>query len=218
MHRKHGGQMPSSSAAAVLRPGERNELEIGVVLQRNFIGLANDEFTELTVLTEGARWIWQCSSVESHIEGLRRGQQLKGFVAAFMLHNRPLDPKLAARYEQDTWIRAPQHRASDKDIATRTSIYVDCDAIRPAGISSTDDEFRAALDVSWKVRDWLASELGPYCLGQGISGNGAFLLIAVEPEPEPPAWTVRISTFLKLLNKKFSTDLVKIDCSRAVEN
>jgi hypothetical protein len=67
--------------------------------------------------------------------------------------------------------------------------------------------------VSWKVRDWLASELGPYCLGHGISGNGAFLLIAVEPEPDPPAWTARISTFLKLLNKKFSTDLVKIDCS-----
>ncbi len=199
----------------VIRAGERNELEISTVLIRNFLAIADNEFTELTALCDNHPTIAQCNTIEQHIDLLRRAHSLRGYQGSYMLVNGPLCADLSARYEQRQWLRAGNGRATDKDIGTRRAVFVDVDPIRPKGISSTRDEFESAREIAWKVRDWLAERLGPFCLGFGCSGNGFYVLIAVDPEPNPCESTERIQRFLALLAKKFGTDKVKIDTAVA---
>jgi hypothetical protein len=199
----------------ILRPGARNELEMSTVLIRHFLRIAANEFIELTTFVNGKMWVGQCNTVEGHIRLLRSAPEFRGYAGSYMLVNGPLDPSLSARYEQDRWIPANNGRATDKDIATRRAVFIDVDPIRPKGISSTNDEFEAAREVAWKLREWLSSELGQLCLGFGCSGNGFYVLVAVEPTPNPLESNDRVERFLKLLSKKFTTDRVKIDTSVA---
>jgi hypothetical protein len=50
-------------------------------------------------------------------------------------------------------------------------------------------------------------------LGRGDSGNGFFILIAIEPTPIAAESTERIRRFLKLLANLFDTKRVRIDTS-----
>lgn len=130
-----------------------------------------------------------------------------------MLGNGPLDPRLGARYEPGRWQRARNGRATDKDIQSLRVVFIDYDAERPKGISSTDDEQRAAWEVSRAVEDYISANLGTEALGHGASGNGYFTLIAIEPCAPTAETTTGISKFLTLLNKKFRAPGVKIDAS-----
>ncbi len=200
---------------AILRPGERNELEVSTVLVNTFLGVAESEFRELTSFVNGKMWVGQTSSTEGHIRLLRSAPEFRGYAGSYMLCNGRLDSALSARYEQDRWQPATNGRATDKDIATRRAVFVDIDPIRPKGISSTNDEFEAAREVASKVRVWLTEKLGSMCLGFGCSGNGFYVLIAVEPTSNPMESTERVQRFLTLLSKKFSTEHVKIDTAVA---
>ena len=199
----------------VIRSGECNELEVNTVVVRNFLGVADDEFIELTAMCDNHPTVAQCNTIEQHIELLHKAHSLRGYQGSYMLVNGPLCADLSARYEQNKWVRAGNGRATDKDIGTRRAAFIDVDPIRPKGISSTREEFEAAREVAWKVRDWLGEKLDPLCLGFGCSGNGFYILIAVEPEPSPCESTERIQRFLALLAKKFGTDRVKIDTAVA---
>jgi hypothetical protein len=198
-----------------LRPGERNELEVSTVLIRHFLGIADDEFIELTKFVNGKMWVGQTNTIEDHIRLLKSAHERVGYAGSYMLVNGPVDTALSARYEQDRWQPANNGRATDKDISTRRAVFIDVDPIRPKGISSTAEEFEAARDVARNLHGWLGQKLGATCLGFGCSGNGFYILIAVEPEPNPMESTERVQRFLALLAKKFSTDCVKIDTSVA---
>jgi len=193
-----------------LFPGERNELEMSTVLIRYFLGITPDEFIELTALVDGKPRVWQCRTLEQHLEGLRLAHSLRGFSGAYMLVNGPVNPDLSARYEQCRWVWG-RLRATDKDICERRGVYIDVDPIRVSGISATNGEHECARDVAWSVRDWLSPRLGQSCLGLGCSGNGFFVLIALEPTSSPSDSSPKIQRFLALLAKKFGTDRVSID-------
>ena len=68
---------------------------------------------------------------------------------------------------------------SDGDIARRKWLLIDCDADRPAGISSTDAEHEAALTKIREIRDGLSTLGWPQPL-MTDSGNGAQLMYAID--------------------------------------
>lgn len=98
---------------------------------------------------------------------------------------------------------------TDQHIERRRWLYIDCDPERPSGISSTAEELQSAVDRSNQVADWLK--------GQGlcepihsVSGNGTHLLFPVDL-PNDDESTALITSILKVLSKRFSDDVVKID-------
>ena len=200
-----------SAAATDLRPGERGELEMSTVLIRRFLGIADNEFVELTAMVNGKAWVAQCNTHEQHVDLLHRAHDIRGYQGSYMLVNGPLDPTLSARYEQCHWQPASNKRAMDRDIGCRRAIFVDVDPVRPSGISATNSEQRAAWDVAHDIREYLVSRIGRTPIGFGCSGNGYYLLIAVQPVPSPDEYKERISKLLKLLSRKFTTDRVSID-------
>ena len=90
----------------------------------------------------------------------------------------PVNPDLLARannrvkgYSKET--------TADRDILKRRWLPIDFDAVRPAGISSTDAEHELALDRARTCREWLGSQgwMEPIFAD---SGNGAHLLYRVD--------------------------------------
>lgn len=92
----------------------------------------------------------------------------------------PVEPALLARAAnrfRDMGQRDPS--TADKDIPRRRWLLIDCDAIRPSGISSSDAEHQAAADKAAEIRDGLAS-MGFPAPVEIDSGNGAQLMYAVD--------------------------------------
>jgi hypothetical protein len=148
-----------------------------------------------------------------HVRLLRDAEQRRGFNGAYQLVNGPIVPEVFARYEPNKIHRAWNGRVSDPQIQRVRAIFLDCDPVRIKGISATDEEKTLALEVAHDVGAFLAAAVGKEAIGLGDSGNGAFLLIALEPVPPTPETTTRISKLLGLLHRKFGTSRVKIDCS-----
>jgi hypothetical protein len=205
--------MPNCNAAVDLRPGERNELEVSTVLIRRFLGIAEDEFIELTAFVNGKAWVAQCNTYEQHVDLLRRAHDIRGFAGSYMLVNGPLDPTLSSRYEQNRWQPANNKRAMDRDIQSRRAIFIDVDPVRPSGISATNDEQRAAWEVGNAIQEDLAKRIGRTPIGWTSSGNGFAILVAIEPAPNTPELKDLIARGLKALSKKYSTERVSIDGS-----
>lgn len=197
--------------------GARGALELNTALIRRFLEMNESELVELTVFVEGRIHVAHARGADEHVRLLRDAEQIRGFNGAYQLVNGPIDDSLGARYEPARWHKAWNGRATDKDVRQLRAIFLDCDPVRPKGISSTDDQLRAACDVCLAVEAWFASVLGdPSCIGHGCSGNGYFSLIALEPTVPTAETTRRISRLLEVLQKKFGTEHVKID--RAVAN
>jgi len=98
---------------------------------------------------------------------------------------------------------------SDADILARRWLPVDFDAIRPAEISSSDEEHQAALQRAREVRDTLRAMGWPEPI-LADSGNGAHLLYAIDlPNNEKATDTIEL--VLKALDALFSDGIVKID-------
>ena len=74
----------------------------------------------------------------------------------------PVLPALLARAANHLIdVGAGNSLAGDADIVARRWLPVDCDAVRPAGISATDEEHRLALDRARDIREHLAGRGGP---------------------------------------------------------
>jgi hypothetical protein len=97
-----------------------------------------------------------------------------GDVGVYVTLN-PVVPSLLARCANRIRSRA-RTTTSDKDIAHRRWLLIDCDAARPAEISSTDAEHDAALERARDVRLVLSEEKGWPTPILADSGNGAHLL------------------------------------------
>lgn len=100
---------------------------------------------------------------------------------------------------------------SDSDIDRRTTLMIDLDAKRPAGISSSDEEHQKAIEKAEKVKEFL--------IGQGWaepvladSGNGAHLLYYIDL-PNKKESTELVKTVLRALDAMFSDDAVEVDKS-----
>ena len=181
---------------------------------RRFLGILDQEPTELTFFVRGRIHLAHAATVRDHVRLLREGEKLPGFNGAYQLVNGPINPAIFARYQSNRIHPAWNGRVGDGDIELRRAVYIDIDPIRPKGISATDDEKRAAHDVCCRVEDLLLTVLqDERVLGRGDSGNGYFILIAVEPTSVSTEGTARIRELLKRLAAAYDTDQVKIDTS-----
>jgi len=188
------------------------KLACETAIVRTFLGIAEDEPIELTGFSGAKPWVHQCTGLEAHVRALETVERsVPRFSGAYMLVNGPINPAICARYAQGRWVPATNGRANDRDIGTRRAIFIDIDPIRPKGISATDDERQAAWEVAQQVREQLESSFGRGPVGFGGSGNGWFLLLAIEPVPVVAAQAPAISRLLKALGRKYGTDRVSID-------
>ena len=108
----------------------------------------------------------------------------------------PVKPDLLARASNRVKAFA-ETTTGDADILKRCWMLVDCDPVRPAGISSSRQELQAALDVAEKVREHLRGCKWPepvFCL----SGNGLHLLYRLPDLANTDASTSLISGVSKL--------------------
>jgi hypothetical protein len=106
-----------------------------------------------------------------------------------------------------------KNTTSDKDITRRRWLYVDADAIRPAGISATEEEHQAALQRTSQIREFLRDIGWPEPI-LADSGNGGHLLYLL-----PPLDLVRagelVKACLKALAIRFSDATVAVDQATA---
>jgi hypothetical protein len=99
---------------------------------------------------------------------------------------------------------------ADKEITRRRFILVDLDAIRPAGISSTDAEHDAALALGREVAVWLESR--GWDVISADSGNGAHVLVPID-EPNDAATTDMVKGCLRGLAFQFNDERIAVDVS-----
>ncbi len=91
-------------------------------------------------------------------------------------------PALLSRRSNRIETRLPRDAATtaDADITRRRWFVVDIDPKRPSGISSTDEEHEAALDVAGKVAGFLTEICGFPAPIRADSGNGAHLVYRID--------------------------------------
>lgn len=100
---------------------------------------------------------------------------------------------------------------SDNDIVARRWFPLDLDPIRPSGVSSTDAEMEAALELADKIEATLAREGWPKPL-KGMSGSGAYLLYRVDV-PNDEEMKELFRGLLIEFDRRFSTPVVHVDTS-----
>lgn len=144
-------------------------------------------------------------------EGLSGGL---GIEAVYTTLN-PVHPDLLARSFNRVKGRA-KHTTSDPDITRRVLLPIDCDAKRPAGISATDEERKAAIDAIRQVRAYLTDEGFPGSL-LGDSGNGGHLLYRVDL-PNTPQVAETLHQFLERLSSHFNFDPNRVKLDTGVFN
>lgn len=190
-----------------------SELHRSTMEFRRFLALDDNATIEMTAF--GGRQKIQVAYVRNVKDQLRlladaeKQSELKG---SYTIFNR-IHEGLYARIGEARWVHGAP-RASDQEVVELKAVYIDFDATRPRDISSTESEKDAAQNVAHDCREFLAEQLGgESCLGQGDSGNGYSLFIALEPLEPSKETTAKIQRFLKAMAQKFNRPGVKVDAS-----
>jgi hypothetical protein len=120
----------------------------------------------------------------------------------------PVHPDLLARAANRVEPYA-KHATDDRYIVQRRWLLIDCDPVRPAGISATEEEKSEAGKAAVAVKDWLGERGWPEPV-MADSGNGYHLLYRIDL-PNAPESTALVGRVLKALAAHFSTERVKLD-------
>ena len=102
-----------------------------------------------------------------------------------------------------------EYATSDADIVCRRWMIADLDPKRPAGISSSDPEHAAALELARQIWGELHAEGWPEPIFAD-SGNGAHLLYPIDLPNDAEAADL-IKRCLRALAARFNTDVVAVD-------
>lgn len=124
----------------------------------------------------------------------------------------PVRPDLFAR-SANKYTRYAKETTADADIIRRRWLPIDLDPIRPAGISSNEEEHQAALQKARDIKEWLISKgwpAGAFILAD--SGNGGHLAVKVDLPNDTDARDL-VKACLEALVSTFSDDKVKVDTS-----
>lgn len=125
-----------------------------------------------------------------------------------LLHE--LNTDCYARRQHDRFLRTKQ-ATSDTDVVSYQWLFIDLDPVRPAGISSTDQELEYAKQLKDKVYAYL-HDMGFAEPVVALSGNGYHLLYRISVKYDD-AGKELIDRCLKALAAMFDTDKVKVDTS-----
>jgi hypothetical protein len=99
----------------------------------------------------------------------------------------PLNPALLSRAANRLRIVDRQDPlTSDGDVLAHRWLLIDCDAVRPAGISSTDAEHELAFARMQECHAWLQDQGWPAGI-EADSGNGGHLLCRIDLPNDAPA-------------------------------
>jgi hypothetical protein len=105
-----------------------------------------------------------------------------------------------------------EYTTADNDILRRHWLPIDLDPVRPAGISSSDEEHVAAIKRARIIANDMATEWGWPIVAD--SGNGAHLLYQIDlPNNEDSLKSV--SRVLAELDRRYSDATVKVDVTSA---
>jgi hypothetical protein len=122
----------------------------------------------------------------------------------------PINPALLARAANRLRVVGKDDLlTSDRDILVRRWLPIDLDPVRPAGISSTEEEHGSALERALQIRDALHKEGWPAPI-VGDSGNGGHLLYNIDLPSNDEGL---VKQCLQALARRFDDDIVKIDQS-----
>jgi hypothetical protein len=105
-----------------------------------------------------------------------------------------------------------EYTAADNHILRRRWLPVDVDPVRPAGISSSEEEHEAAIDRARTIARDMASVWGLPIIAD--SGNGAHLLYSIDLPNDQESLAV-VSKALAELDRRYSDNIVKIDVTCA---
>lgn len=120
----------------------------------------------------------------------------------------PVNPALLARANNRVRdMKAGEAATSDSDIGARRWLPIDCDSVRPSGISATDAEHDLALARAREIRAYLQAQGWPEPL-LADSGNGAHLLYRVELPADDGGL---VEKALAALAFRFTDELVVVD-------
>jgi hypothetical protein len=104
------------------------------------------------------------------------------------------------------YIEGPAATTSDADVAWYSWLPIDCDPVRPSGVSATDAEKEKALEVMERVGSFFREQgVTPVCAD---SGNGYHLLVAMQLGVKDAPL---VASVLAALDERFSTEDAKID-------
>ncbi len=120
----------------------------------------------------------------------------------------PVNPALLARANNRVRdMQAGESSTSDNDIGTRRWLPIDCDPVRPSGISATEAEHDLALARAREIRAYLQAQGWPEPL-LADSGNGAHLLYRVDLPADDGGL---VAGALAALAFRFTDALVSVD-------
>lgn len=100
---------------------------------------------------------------------------------------------------------------SDPDIACIRWLPIDLDPKRPAGISSTDAELAAAVELREKIVEWAMKYYKWAPRLRAHSGNGVHLLYRLEDFPNGTEIVEIVKETLVALAGQFTNDAVEVD-------
>jgi P4 family phage/plasmid primase-like protien len=105
-------------------------------------------------------------------------QSCRGMVGIYTTLN-PVRPELLARCANRIAPAKKNGTTSDHHVIRRSRLLIDIDGVPVAGISASDEEHEAALNLAAEIEDELAQRGWPRPL-RGDSGNGAHLDYAID--------------------------------------
>jgi hypothetical protein len=124
----------------------------------------------------------------------------------FTLH--VIDPRLIGRAFNR--LKPADVTTSDQNVLAYRWLPVDADPKRPAGVSSSDSELKAALKLRQQISEYVMDEYGFPAPIHAMSGNGGHLLFRLPDMPISEGQYFVYNT-LGELSKHFNTDAVTID-------
>jgi len=132
----------------------------------------------------------------------------RGVHGVYMLLN-PANPALLARCYNRV-VDYAELLTSDHDITRRAWLPVDVDPVRPAGISSNDEELEHARRLIIEVEQWMNEKVGEPPAVRACSGNGWHGLWQINL-PNDPASLAIVKGLIDEAARKFNNDRAHVD-------
>lgn len=124
--------------------------------------------------------------------------------------NPPNPDLLSRRANRFEWNLRDGKTTADADIIRRRWLLIDTDAQRASGISASQEEHDAAIDMANQISSFLSEIFGFPAPVKADSGNGGHLLYRIDL-PNDKASTDLIQSLLNGLNGAFTDEKIKVD-------
>ena len=120
-----------------------------------------------------------------------------------------IDPRLIGRAFNR--LKPSDTATGDTDVLAYRWLPVDLDPVRPSGISASEKELKAALELREIVSDWMIAEMAFPRPVKAVSGNGGHLLFRLPDMPANKETRDFVKGTLEGLAQRFNNDQVKVD-------